>query len=55
ITPLEIKHVVNTGLKLDINNPLDCGADLVANTNAAISLFQSRIIILVAFVTATII
>ncbi|MFV9924705.1 MAG: type III pantothenate kinase [Francisella endosymbiont of Hyalomma scupense] len=53
ITPLELKPGIKTGLKLDIKNPLDLGADRVANSIAAISHFPSRNIIIVDFGTAT--
>ena len=53
ITPLELKPGIKTGLKLDTKNPLDLGADRVANSIAAISHFPSRNIIIVDFGTAT--
>lgn len=53
ITPLELKPGVKTGLKLDIKNPLEVGADRVANAVAAIHQFPNRNIIVVDYGTAT--
>ncbi|MED7818352.1 MULTISPECIES: type III pantothenate kinase [unclassified Francisella] len=53
ITPLELKPGIKTGLKLSIKNPLDLGADRVANSVAAVSHFPAKNIIIVDFGTAT--
>ena len=53
ITPLELKPGVKTGLKLDIKNPLELGADRIANAVAALHHFPGKNIIVIDFGTAT--
>ncbi len=53
IDPLELKPGVKTGLKLDIKNPLEVGADRIANAVAAIDHFPNKNIMIVDFGTAT--
>jgi type III pantothenate kinase len=53
ITPLELKPGIKTGLKLQIKNPLELGADRIANTIAAIHHFPKRNLFVVDFGTAT--
>ena len=53
ITPLEIKPGVKTGLKLDIKNPLELGADRIVNAVAALHQFPNKNIIVIDFGTAT--
>jgi type III pantothenate kinase len=53
ITPLALKPGVKTGLQLKINNPIEIGADRVANAVAAMNLFSQKDIIIIDFGTAT--
>jgi type III pantothenate kinase len=53
VTPLELKPGVKTGLRLDIKNPVELGADRIANSVAAIDRFPHKNIIIVDFGTAT--
>lgn len=53
IDPLELKPGIKTGLKIDIINPTEIGADRIANAVAAIHHFPNRNIIIVDFGTAT--
>lgn len=53
ITPLELKPGVKTGLQLNVKNPLELGADRIANTVAAIDQFPKKNIIIIDFGTAT--
>lgn len=53
ITPLELKPGVKTGVKLAIKNPLELGADRLANAVAAVNAFPNKNIIVVDFGTAT--
>lgn len=53
ITPLELKPGVKTGLKLDIKNPLELGADRIVNAVAALHHFPNKNIIVIDFGTAT--
>jgi type III pantothenate kinase len=53
IDPLVLKAGVKTGLKLDIKNPLELGADRIAKAVAAIETFPNKNIIVVDFGTAT--
>lgn len=53
LTPLELKPGVKTGLKLAIKNPLELGADRVANAVAAINHVPNKNLIIVDFGTAT--
>ena len=53
LTPLELKPGVKTGIKIDIKNPLELGADRVANSVAATDYFPDKNIIIVDFGTAT--
>jgi len=53
ITPLELKPGIKTGMKLDVKNPLEIGADRIANGIAATHYFPKKNIIVVDFGTAT--
>lgn len=53
LTPLELKPGIKTGLKLDIKNPLELGADRIANAVAALHHFPNKNIIVIDFGTAT--
>ncbi|MFN3234479.1 MAG: type III pantothenate kinase [Gammaproteobacteria bacterium] len=53
ITPLELKPGVKTGVRLRVKNPLEVGADRIANVVAATHYFPNRPIILLDFGTAT--
>jgi len=53
ITPLQLKPGIKTGLKLKIKNPLEVGADRIANAVAAINQLPNKNIIIVDFGTAT--
>lgn len=53
MTPLEVKPGVKTGLKLDIKNPLELGADRIVNAVAALHHFPKKNIIVIDFGTAT--
>lgn len=51
--PFLLQAGVKTGLKIKYRNPLEVGADRIANAVAAINLFPQRNIIIVDFGTAT--
>ncbi|EKD91572.1 MAG: hypothetical protein ACD_29C00482G0001 [uncultured bacterium] len=53
ITPLELKPGIKTGLKLDIKNPLELGADRIANAVGALHHFPNKNLIVIDFGTAT--
>lgn len=53
VTPLELKPGVKTGIKLAIKNPLELGADRIANAVAATHRYPNKNIIIVDFGTAT--
>lgn len=53
ITPLQIKPGIKTGICLKINNPLELGADRIANAVAATAAYPQQNIIVVDFGTAT--
>jgi type III pantothenate kinase len=53
ITPLELKPGIKTGLQLNVKNPLEIGADRIANAVAAVHQFPNKDIIVVDFGTAT--
>ena len=51
--PFLLQAGVKTGLKIRYRNPLEVGADRIANTIAAVDMFPNRDIIIVDFGTAT--
>jgi type III pantothenate kinase len=51
--PFLLQPGVKTGLKIRYRNPLEVGADKIANAIAAISLFPGRNLLIVDFGTAT--
>ena len=53
INPLLLKAGIKTGLKLCVKNPLEVGADRIANAIAAADHFESKNVIVVDFGTAT--
>ena len=53
IDPVEIKPGVKTGIKLDIKNPLEVGADRIANAVAATAAFPKKNLLILDFGTAT--
>lgn len=53
ITPFELKAGVKTGLKILYRNPLEVGADRIANSIAAIQRYPDQNLIIVDFGTAT--
>jgi type III pantothenate kinase len=53
ITPLQLKPGIKTGLKLKVKNPLEVGADRVANAVAAINQLPNKNMIIIDFGTAT--
>lgn len=53
LSPLFLKPGVKTGLKLGIKNPLELGADRIANAIAAIERYPKRHLIVVDYGTAT--
>ncbi len=53
IMPMELKPGIKTGLKLNVKNPLEVGADRIANAVAAIHYFNDKDIIVVDLGTAT--
>ena len=53
LTPFELKPGVKTGIKLAIKNPLELGANRVANAVAATHHFPNRNLIITDFGTAT--
>jgi type III pantothenate kinase len=52
VTPFFLQPGVKTGLKIKYNNPLEVGADRIANAVAAIKMYQNQNIIIVDFGTA---
>lgn len=54
IDPFALQAGVKTGLKIKYRNPLEVGADRIANAIGAIKYFPNRDIIIVDFGTATI-
>lgn len=53
ITPFVLQAGVKTGLKIKYRNPLEVGADRIANSIAAISLYPQKNIVIVDLGTAT--
>lgn len=53
IDPFLIQPGIKTGLKIKYNNPLEVGADRIANSIAGISLFPDRDLIIIDLGTAT--
>ena len=53
IEPFFLKAGVKTGLKIKYRNPLEVGADRIANAIAAIKMYPNKNIIVVDFGTAT--
>lgn len=53
IKPLQLKPGVKTGLNLDVKNPIELGADRIANAIAALHHFPKRNVVVVDFGTAT--
>ncbi|NJD21926.1 MAG: type III pantothenate kinase [Melioribacter sp.] len=51
--PFFLKPGVRTGLKIKYHNPLEVGADRIANAIAAVNLFPNKNLIVVDFGTAT--
>lgn len=51
--PFILQAGVKTGLKIRYRNPLEVGADRIANTMAAVEMFPNRDLIIVDFGTAT--
>lgn len=53
IEPFNLQAGTKTGLKIKYRNPLEVGADRIANSIAAVDLFPERDLIIVDFGTAT--
>lgn len=53
LTPFQIQAGVRTGLKIQYHNPLEVGADRIANAIGATHLYPGRNLIIVDFGTAT--
>ena len=53
ITPFVLQAGVKTGLKIKYRNPLEVGADRIANSIAAISLYPQKNVVIVDLGTAT--
>lgn len=53
LNPLTLKPGIKTGIKLQVKNPLEVGADRIANAVAAIERFPNQNIIVIDFGTAT--
>lgn len=53
INPLVLKPGIKTGIQLSVQNPLEMGADRIANAVAAVHHFPGRHVIVVDFGTAT--
>ncbi len=53
ITPFVLQAGVKTGLKIKYRNPLEVGADRIANSIAAIQMYPDRDIVIVDLGTAT--
>lgn len=54
ITPFFLKAGVKTGLKIKYHNPMEVGADRIANAIAAVEQFPDKDIIIADFGTATV-
>jgi type III pantothenate kinase len=52
-TPFTLQAGVKTGLKVRYRNPLEVGADRIANSIAAVEMFPNRDLVIVDFGTAT--
>lgn len=53
VNPVVVKPGIKTGIKLDVKNPVEVGADRIANAVAAIHNFPNKNIIVLDFGTAT--
>lgn len=53
LNPLTLKPGIKTGLKIDLKNPLELGADRIANAVAATSLYPNQNLIVIDFGTAS--
>lgn len=53
IDPLRVQPGVKTGIKLNIKNPLELGADRIANAVGGVDYFPDKHLIIVDFGTAT--
>ena len=53
VTPFVLQAGVRTGMKIAYRNPLEVGADRIANAMAALQAYPERNIIVVSFGTAT--
>jgi type III pantothenate kinase len=53
IAPLVLQAGVRTGMKINYRNPLEVGADRIANAMAAVQAYPDRDIIVMSFGTAT--
>ncbi len=53
ITPLELKPGSKTGIKLDVKQPQEVGADRIANAVAAVEHFPNKNLLIIDFGTAT--
>lgn len=53
IEPFNLQAGTKTGLKIKYRNPLEVGADRIANSIAAVELFPNRDLVIVDFGTAT--
>lgn len=53
VTPLILQAGVKTGLKIKYHNPLEVGADRIANAIAAVKQFPQKPLIIIDFGTAT--
>lgn len=53
VTPFNLQAGVKTGLKIRYKNPLEVGADRIANAIAAVNLYPQQDLIIIDFGTAT--
>lgn len=53
ITPFELRPGAKTGLQIRYHNPLEVGADRIANAIAAVNLYHNQNLIITDFGTAT--
>lgn len=53
ISPIEVKQGTKSGIKLDVKNPHEVGADRIANAVAATDAYPDKNIIIMDFGTAT--
>ncbi|GJM06444.1 MAG: type III pantothenate kinase 2 [marine bacterium B5-7] len=53
ITPTQLKPGIKTGLRIEVKNPVELGADRIANAVAALAQFPNKHLLILDFGTAT--